>query len=74
MGSTMLELEDQYGDRVNFVYLDIDNPQARALKSALDYRYPPQTVVLAPDGQGLRTFYELVSRETLERAILDALN
>ena len=43
-------LEQQWGDRINFVYLDIDDPDTTPFKRQFGYRYQPHTFLL--DGQG----------------------
>jgi len=62
-------LERQWGEQVNFVYLDIDDPQTEPFKRALGYQYQPHLFLL--DGQGtiLREWIGLVSEEDLEAAL-----
>jgi hypothetical protein len=43
-------LEQQWGDRINFVYLDIDDPDTTPFKRDFGYRYQPHFLLL--DGQG----------------------
>ena len=43
-------LEQQWGDRINFVYLDIDDARNDAFKRQFGYRYQPHIFLL--DGQG----------------------
>jgi hypothetical protein len=43
-------LEARYGDRINFVYLDIDDPQTQPFKTALKYIVQPDYYLL--DAQG----------------------
>ncbi|OGO72349.1 MAG: hypothetical protein A2Z37_10675 [Chloroflexi bacterium RBG_19FT_COMBO_62_14] len=54
---------------MNFVYLDIDDPQTEPFKRALGYQYQPHLFLL--DGQGtiLREWIGLVSEEDLEAAL-----
>ena len=62
-------LEQQWGEQVNFVYLDIDDPQTEPFKRALGYQYQPHLFLL--DGQGtiLREWIGLVSEGDLEAAL-----
>ena len=62
-------LEQQWGDKVNFVYLDIDDPQTATFKRALGYQYQPHLLLL--DGQGtiLREWVGFVSKEDLVGAL-----
>ncbi len=43
-------LEQQWGDRINFVYLDIDDPDTTPFKRDYGYRYQPHFLLL--DGEG----------------------
>lgn len=43
-------LEQQWGDQINFVYLDIDDPRTESFKRQFGYRYQPHFFLL--DGQG----------------------
>jgi hypothetical protein len=43
-------LEEKYGDRVKFVYLDIDDPLNNAIKRKLSVGWPP--VFYFVDGNG----------------------
>jgi len=62
-------LERQWGDQVNFVYLDIDDPQTAPFKRELGYQYQPHLFLL--DGQGtiLREWVGFVSEEDLLGAL-----
>ncbi len=46
-------LELEYYDRINFVYLDIDDPANDNFERILDFRYQPQVFILGGDGQVL---------------------
>ena len=54
---------------MNFVYLDIDDPQTAPFKRALGYQYQPHLFLL--DGQGtiLREWVGFVSEEDLVGAL-----
>ena len=43
-------LEVEYADRVNFVYLDVDDPANSEFLNELGYRYQPHFFII--DGQG----------------------
>ncbi len=66
-------LEADYGDRMNFVYLDIDDEANAQFKQALEFRYQPQIFILDANGNILAQFVGYVSAETLKDAILTAL-
>ena len=67
-------LEAEYGDEVNFVYLDIDDAANDAFKQALGYRYQPHIFLLDGDGNILTQWVGPVTREELENAILGQLS
>lgn len=50
MAPVVHALEDRYGERIRFVYLDIDDPQNSLFKSLINDRLPPLFYLL--DGQG----------------------
>lgn len=43
-------LEERYGDRIDFVYLDIDDPATQPLKEQLAYDYQPYYALVSADG------------------------
>lgn len=66
-------LEDVYSDRVNFVYLDIDDQRTQEFKKALGYRYQPHIFLLDQDGNILNQWLGPIQGEVVETAILQAL-
>jgi hypothetical protein len=46
-------LEAEYSERINFVYLDIDDPANSDLLSFLGYRYQPHFFLIDGDGKVL---------------------
>ena len=64
--------EQRYAGRVDFVYLDIDNPAVDEFKEALPYRGQPTIVVLGPEGEVLQTHYGFINDEQIN-ALLDAV-
>ncbi len=66
-------LEAQYGDRMNFVYLDIDDPANDGFKEALGYRVQPHLFLLDAEGKILRQWLGRISGEELEEALKEAL-
>jgi thiol-disulfide isomerase/thioredoxin len=72
MMPVLLNLQDQYGSRVNFVYLDQDNPATSQLKRALyfeAYDTLPQTFLLDANGKILRKWKGVIQQADLEQAI-----
>jgi hypothetical protein len=66
-------LEDQYADRMNFVYLDIDDPANDSFKEALGYRYQPHFFLIDEGGRILNQWVGPVSEEVLVEAFETAL-
>jgi len=67
-------LEAEYSERLNFVYLDIDDPANDAFKADLGFRYQPHIFLLDAQGNPLREWIGPVSREELISAFEQALN
>jgi thiol-disulfide isomerase/thioredoxin len=71
-----LNLQDQYGRQVNFIYLDQDDPATAELKHALYYKaYAelPQIFLLGVDGKVLRKWQGVVPQLALQQALEAAL-
>ncbi len=68
-------LQAQYADQIQFTYLDIDDPAVKPLKKeygfTLDAR--PLFVLLDAEGQALKRWVGVVTKEDLEQALLEAL-
>ncbi len=62
-------LEAEYGDQVNFVYLDIDDPANDDFKQALGYRYQPHILLLDGAGNIQSQWVGPISRQDLEGVI-----
>jgi hypothetical protein len=56
-------LETDYGDRIQFSYLDIDDPQNDQFKQALKYRVQPHLFLLDADGKIVKQWLGRVSAE-----------
>lgn len=65
-------LEQQYGDRINFIYLDIDDARNDDFKRQLGFRYQPHVFLLDGEGNITQQWLGFVSREELETALLAA--
>lgn len=70
---TVHGLEDIYGDRVNFVYLDRDDPATADLQAQLGYVYQPHIFILDPQGNVLFESLSYVEGIVLQEAIEQAL-
>jgi hypothetical protein len=66
-------LEYEFYDQINFVYLDIDDPQTRRFKDLLGFRYQPQFFLLDGDGNPLTTWVGRVAEDDFRAAFAAAL-
>ena len=66
-------LEARYRDRVNFVYLDIDDPATRPFKSQLGYLAQPHLFLLNGQGSPLNQWLGYTTEAELEAALLAAI-
>ena len=66
-------LEAEYGDRINFVYLDVDDPANRDLLKKLGRRSQPEFYLVDGAGTVLTQWYGRQRREVFEAAFAEAL-
>jgi len=66
-------LEARYSDRIDFVYLDIDDPRSAPFKSRLGYLVQPHTFMLDGQGEIQQQWLGMVSEADLEAALLAAV-
>ena len=64
-------LESVWSDRVNFVYLDIDDPRTEPFRRQLGYRVQPHMFLLDEQGTVVQQWLGYVEAETLEAAFQD---
>jgi thioredoxin-related protein len=67
-------LEAKYGDRIQFTYLDIDDPNTGDLKHALGYRVQPHIFLLDGGGNVVRQWLGFVSEEEFVSVFEQVLN
>ena len=76
MATTVHGLEDIYGEDINFVFLDQDDPATAPFREAFGYRYQPEFYLLNPDGIILGTWIGYtdgaILQDALERALENA--
>jgi len=67
----VLSLDSQYNNRINFIYLDVDDPGTEVVRSMLDYTViaKPRIYLLDPQGIVIRDWIGYVSFEELQEAI-----
>lgn len=56
-------LEAKYSNRINFIYLDIDDPNTANLKADLGYIGQPQYILMGSDGEVIRQWFGFVPEE-----------
>lgn len=66
-------LEAKYGGRIQFNYLDIDDPNTGDLKHALGYRVQPHIFLLDGSGNVANQWLGFVSEEEFVSAFEQAL-
>jgi thioredoxin-like negative regulator of GroEL len=62
-------LEAEYTGRVEFVYLDIDDPRTDAFKQQLGYRYQPHIFLMDGEGNIVQQWVGPVSEADLVEAL-----
>lgn len=67
-------LEEEYGDEINFIYLDIDNPATSSLKKTLKYQYQPEYYLLDEAGSLLKSWTGFVDESELRTEFSNALS
>ncbi len=74
MRPTIHELQDKYGTMVDFVYLDIDAPNTKALQQKLAFTgLRPTIIFLDSDGKEVSRLVGEQTQDTLEQRIQDLL-
>lgn len=73
MAPIMHDLDARYNSRMNFIYLDIDDPATANLKKSLGFRTEPHFFLLDAQGKILKQWQGQVTSEELEAAIQAAL-
>lgn len=63
-------LEAQFAGKVEFYYLDADDPATRTFQQQLGFQYQPYFVFLDASGQPVKRWAGAVSREELEAELI----
>jgi len=69
MAPVMFALEARYAGRINFIYLDLDDPRNGLFKVLLKDRLPPVMFLLNPNGEILDQWHGYVPIEELDEAL-----
>ncbi len=72
LAPTIHGLEADYGDRLNFIYLDIDNPANDQFKKQLGYKMQPEFFLLDQRGNIIQQWSSTVTKNEL-RATIEAI-
>lgn len=67
-------LETTYGEEIEFVRLDIDNPDTKDAKEQYGFRYQPYFVLVNDKGEVVQTWNGRVEAKTFETAFATILN
>lgn len=70
---TVHGIENLYGDQVEFIYLDRDDPATQSLQQTLGYIYQPHFFLLDEDGKVLGEWRGYVEGSTLQMALVEAI-
>ncbi len=66
-------LEAKYYTRINFVYLDIDDPRNDEFERQFGFRYQPEFYLLDGNGNIVKKWVGRVSVEEFETAFIEIL-
>ena len=66
-------LEAEYYDRIQFTYLDADDPNTRDFQRTLGFFYQPEIYLLDGEGNVLEKWVGYTSQEDLEAAFAEHL-
>ena len=61
-------LRREYGDRIDFVRFNVDNPETQAAKEQYGYRYQPHFFLVDGAGQIVASWLGRVAEETFVEA------
>jgi thioredoxin-like negative regulator of GroEL len=72
MAPIMNKLEQQYQGRINFVYMDVDDPRTATFRRELRYKAEPYYVLIDGQGKMLKQWGGYVKEEDF-RQVFDAV-
>jgi len=73
MSPIILSLEEKYEDRMNFIYLDIDDPKNQLFKERLRYKFAPHFFLLDQNGETIEEWRDFVDVSEFQTAFDRAL-
>jgi thioredoxin-like negative regulator of GroEL len=66
-------LEQEFGDRVDFVTVDVDDPASEEMKRKLGYRFQPHFFLLNAEGEVVADWLGMVPEAVLRGALESVL-
>lgn len=72
LAPVLKNLENKYAGKIQFIYLDIDDPRTNPFKQALGYQYQPHLFLIDGEGKVLMQWVGYVAEEELD-AVLSSL-
>lgn len=72
LAPVLKNLENKYKGKIQFIYLDIDDPKTNPFKQALGYQYQPHLFLIDGEGKVLMQWVGYVAEEELD-AVLSSL-
>lgn len=67
-------LEKQYSDRVDFLYLDIEDPATAGARTRFGFKATPHFFLLSPEGAVVGEWQGVQDRTVLDRALREVSN
>ena len=67
-------LEDEYGNEIDFVYVDIDDPASQAIEEQYNQRGQPYFVLVDAEGEVVMHWFGAVESAAFESAFENVLN
>jgi len=74
MAPLVHQLESEWAGKIDFIYIDWEDPNSADIKGSLDFQTPPEFFLIGPDGTVLDIWNHLVTREQFEASFREALN
>jgi len=68
------ELENEYGNDIEFVYLDIDNPNTLDARQKYNFRYQPHFILVDENGEVIEEWLGYNSPNVFEESFAQILN
>ncbi|PWH18307.1 MAG: hypothetical protein DDG59_06560 [Anaerolineae bacterium] len=69
LAPVLRNLEHRYSERIQFIYLDIDDPRTNPYKQALGYLYQPHLFLIDGEGKIIQQWVGYVTEEELDAVI-----